>query len=146
MEDDPDRNPGGLVFEVENVSHANTSLAPLVKSKFWFPKRGEYHEGSTIYDVREIDRELPPFRAKIFTASARTLPRGYGFAWFRVFRFRTTWRARTTVRLRNASMEPLGVLRFTFELWRFRLTGKVQKPMPVTMDEMEVQKRSRGPH
>jgi len=108
MEDDPDRIPGGLVFEIENVTHYNTSLAPIVRSRFWFPKRWEYHKGSAIYDVRELDRELPPFRAKIFTASARALPRGYGFAWFRVFRFRPLWGSRATVRLRNASLEAVG--------------------------------------
>ena len=146
IEDDPDRNPGGLVFEVENISHSNTSLAPIVKSRFWFPKRGEYHKGRTIYDVRELDRELPPFRAKIFTASARTLPRGYGFAWFRVFAFCPRRGPQARVRVRNASLEPLGVLRFTFELWRFRLTGIVQRATPVTLDKMEAQKCSRGPH
>jgi len=60
IEDDPDRNPGGLVFEVENISHSKTSLAPIVKSRFWFPKRGEYHKGRTIYDVRELDRDFRP--------------------------------------------------------------------------------------
>ena len=146
VEDDPDRNPGGLVFEVENVSPTNTSLAPIVKSRFWFPKRGEYRKGRTVYDVRELNRELPPFRAKIFTASARTLPLGYGFAWFRVFEFCPRRGPRSRVRVRNASLEPLGVLRFTFELWRFRLTGIVQRATPFTLDEMEAQKRSRGPH
>lgn len=43
-------------------------------------------------------------------------------------------------------LEPLGAVRFAFELWRFRLTGKVQKEMPMTLDEMEVRQRARGPH
>jgi len=146
VEDEPNRNAGGLVFEVENASPTATSLVPTVESRFWFPERGRYRKGRTVYDVRELDRELPPFRAKILTASARSLPPGYGFAWFRVFDFCPRRGPRTRVRVRSATLEPLGAARFTFELWRFRLTGSVQRATPATIDEMEAQRRSRGPH
>jgi len=65
---------------------------------------------------------------------------------FRVFAFCPRQGPQARVRVRKGSLEPLGVLRFTVELWRFRLTGMVQRATPVTMDEMEAQKRSRGPH
>ncbi len=146
VEDEPNRNAGVLVFEVENASPTGTSLVPTVKSRFWFPERGQYRKGRAVYDVRELDRELPPFRAKILTASARSLPPGYGFSWFRVFEFCPRRGPRARVRIRSATLEPLGVVRFTFELWRFRLTGRVQRATPVTLDEMETQRRSRGPH
>jgi len=146
VEDESGRQAGGLVFEVENARPASTSLVPTVRSRFWFPERGRYRKGYGVYDVRELDRELPPFKAKMLTASARSLPPGYGFAWFRIYEFRPRRGARAKVRIRNASLEPLGATRFLFELWWFCLTGRVQRAGPVTLSEMEAQRRSRGPH
>lgn len=146
VEDKPEREGGGLVFEVENASPTSTSLVPTVRSKFWFPEKGQYRKGDAVYDVRELDRELPPFKARMITASARSLPPGYGFAWFRVYEFQPRRGPRARVRIRNAMLEPLGSLGFAFELWRFRMTGRVQRATPATADEMEAQSRSRGPH
>ena len=70
VEDEPGRQAGGLVFEVENARPALTSLVPTVRSRFWFPEGGWYRKGHGVYDVRELDRELPPFKAKMLTASA----------------------------------------------------------------------------
>ncbi len=146
IEDSRERQAGGLIFEVENASPTSTSLVPTVRSSFWFPEKGHYRRGKAVYDVRELDRELPPFKAKILTASARSLPPGYGFAWFRVYEFQPRRGARTQVRIRNAMLEPLGAARLLFELWRFRLTGRVKRASPVTLPEMEAQRRARGPH
>ncbi len=146
VNDDPDRKVGGLAFEVENASPTATSLLPTVTATFWFPARGRYRKGRAVYDVRELDRELAPLKGKMLSASARSLPPGYGFSWFRVFEFRPRRGPRALVRIRNATLEPLGAVRFTFELIRFRLTGRVQKATPVTLDEMEAQRRARGPH
>ena len=146
VDDKPNRDAGGLVFEVENASPTVTSLLPTVKSRFWFPERGRYRKGSAVYDVRELDRELPPFKAKMLSASARSLPPGYGFSWFRVFAFRPRRGPRALVRVRSATLEPLGAVRFTFELGRFRLTGRGRRATPTTLDEMEAQRRARGPH
>lgn len=145
-EDTPDRQLGGLVFEVENASPTVTSLEPVIRSTFWFPEKGRYRKGQAVYDVREVDRELPPFKAKLLTASARRLPPGYGFSCFRVYEFKPRRGPRSRARVRNAMMEPLGTGRFQFELWRFRLTGKVQKATPVTLADMDADRRSRGPH
>jgi hypothetical protein len=145
-EDNPDRHLGGLVFEVENASPTVTSLEPVIRSTFWFPEKGRYRRGQAVYDVREIDRELPPFKAKLLTASARQLPTMYGFSWFRVYEFKARRGPRARVRVRTAIMEPLGAARFLFELWRFRLTGKVDKATPVTLADMEAHRRSHGPH
>jgi hypothetical protein len=146
VEDKPDCQVGGLVFEVENASQTVTSLEPVVTSTFWFPERGRYRRGKAVYDVRDVDRRLPPFKARLLTASARCLPSGYGFSWFRVYEFKPRRGPRARVRVRNAILERLGVARFCFELWRFRLTGKMQKATPVTLAEMEAHRRSRGPH
>lgn len=144
MEDEP--VVGGLQFEVENASPTLASLMPTVNSTFWFPEKGRYRRGSAVYDVRELDRELQPFAPKRLTASPRTLPPGYGAAWFRVYQFRPRRGARARVRLRNAMLEPLGVWRFWFELSRFRLTGRVHRSRSSNVSDYQARKRSRGPH
>jgi hypothetical protein len=146
VEDKPEQQIGGLVFEVENASPTATSLVPTVRSRFWFPQEGRYRKGNAVYDVCELDRELPPFKAKMLSASARSLPPGHGHSWFRVYDFQPRGGRRTRVRIRNAKLEPLGTLRFTFELWRFRFRGQVQRAAPVTLADMEALRRSRGPH
>lgn len=146
VEDEPDRQVGGLVFEVENASPTVTSLTPLIRSTYWFPEKGRYRRGNAVYDVREVDRELPPFKARLLTASARRLRPGYGFSWFRVYEFKPRRGPRARVRIRSAMLEQLSVVRFRFELWRFRLTRRVQKATPVTLPQMEAHRRSRGPH
>lgn len=146
VEDDRGGPVGGLVFEIENASPIVTSLRPTVSSTFWYPERGQYRRGKAIYDVREVDRELPPFKAKLLRASARSLPPAYGFSWFRVYEFHPSRGPRKQVRIRNADLGPLGVVRFKLELWRFRLTGRVNKAAPTTLAEFEADRRSRGPH
>jgi hypothetical protein len=146
VKDEPGLQAGGLVFEMENASPTTTSLVPTVTSRFWFPQKGQYRKGSAVYDVRELDRELPPFKAKMLTASARSLPPGYDHAWFRVYEFQPRRGPRARVRIRNAMLEPLRTLRFAFELWRFRLTGRVKRAAPVTLADMDADRRSRGPH
>lgn len=146
VEDDRDGQVGGLVFEIENASPTVTSLTPVIRSTFWYPRSGRYHRGHAVYDVREVDRELPAFRAKLLSASARSLPPGYGFSWFRAYEFQPRRGRGMRVRVRNADLEPLGILRFWVEMWRFRLTGRVGQTPPTTLADLEAERRSRGPH
>ena len=86
LEDNHTKEVGHLRFEVENQSDTDTSLNPIIKTSFWHPKEGtklKYVKGSSSYDVRELDRKLPPFQAKIFSATARNHPSNYHFSWFR---------------------------------------------------------------
>jgi hypothetical protein len=146
IDDDPEKEAGGLVFEVENASPTPTSLVPTVRSTFWFPQKGQFRKGHAVYDVCDLDRELPPFKAKVLSASARTVPPGYGHAWFRIYEFQPRRGPCARLRIRSAMLEPLGTARFCFELWRFRLSGRVRRPSPVKITEMDAQRRSRGPH
>ena len=73
---------GGLKFEVENVSDKSTSLAPVVVARFLTTGRKKC---SIIFDVREMDRSLPPFISKQFTASAREHQPARSNAWFRTY-------------------------------------------------------------
>lgn len=43
-------------------------------------------------------------------------------------------------------LEPLNPWRFWFELWRFRLFGRVAKSDPMSLPKYEAIKRSQGPH
>lgn len=145
-EDDPDQEVGGLKFEAENASPTPSSLHPVVEARFLYPSKGRYRRGAAIFDVRELDRELPPFKAKIFSASARQLPPGYGHAWFRVYRFRPRRGVPRNVRIRNAMLEPVSTLRFWLERWCFRLFGRVKTTGSMTVSDYQALKRSQGPH
>lgn len=144
--DDPDQREGGLQFEAENASGSPTSLHPEIRVRFLDLLRRRYPSGTATFDVRELDRNLPPFEPKLFSASARHLPRGYGGTWFRVYRFQPRRGIPRRVRIRNARLEALNPLRFWFELWRLRLLGRIKGYRRVTLAEHQALKRSRGPH
>ena len=144
-EDEPE-TPGGLKFEVENTSPSASSLDPVIQARFVYPSKGRMRRGAATFYVRELDRELPSFRAKLFSASAIRLPPGYGHAWFRVYRFRARRGVPRRVRIRNALLEPLNPVRFWFELLRFRLLGRVKKGGSMTLSDHQALKRSQGPH
>jgi len=142
-QDDPQLDVGNLVFEVENASGTVTSLKPVVRSTFYYPKQGRYQKGRATYDVRELDRGLPPYQPRILSATARALPAGCGFSWFLVYRFKPRRGPSRRVRVRNMLLEPVPPIRFWLELIRFHLTGKVKKYGSMTIETM---KRSQGPH
>lgn len=142
-EDEPDRELGGLVFEVENISDKTTSLNPTVIATYLSIKR---EPRTVIFDVREGDRNLAPFTAKQLTASARETQVGRGHGWFRTYTFVPTRGRNRRVRIRNASLEPIGFWRFWVESLRFRATGRVGGKTSMTAAEYRAQERSQGPH
>lgn len=142
-EDNPDRELGGLEFEVENVSDKMTSLNPSVTARYLSVKR---EPRAVIFDVREGDRNLAPFTSKQFTASVREAQLGRGHGWFRTYTFVPTRGRKCRVRIRNASLEPIGFWRFWVESLWFRATGRVSGKTSMTMAEFNAQQRSRGPH
>lgn len=85
--DDDSADLGGLKFEIENVGGRPTSLNPAITVSYWLLKDGALKPGTATYAVREVDRELPPFNARTFTASKVDTPRNYGFSWFRTYTF-----------------------------------------------------------
>lgn len=146
IEDDSERDIGGLRFEIENQSKNAVSLQPHIKSTYWHPVKGTYRKASTIYDVRELDRKLPPFTPKLLTASSRHYPSEFMFSWFRTYKFIPTCGPATVVRIRNALLEPLSFWQYTIETIKFRTRGEVTDSGPFNIREYEVKKRSRGPH
>jgi len=84
QEDNPDVEVGGLRFEVENISDKATSLSPIVSASYLTIKR---QLKSILFDVRELDRNLPPFTPIQFNASAREQQLGRGHGWFRCYIF-----------------------------------------------------------
>ncbi len=144
--DDPDLKLGNLEFEVENASPTLTSLMPIVESSFLFPKGIKWQKGRGYYDIRELDRQLPPYQPKILSASSRGYPQNYSISWFRIYTFRTTTGEKKRIRIRNILLEQIGFFRFYFELLRFKLTRTFKNYGPMNVDEYEIRKRSQGPH
>jgi len=143
-EDLADRDVGGLIFEVENVSNKSTSLSPTVTARYLSIKRVP---STVVFDVREGDRNLAPFTPRQLTASAREAQPQRHHAWFRTYTFVPTRGRNCRVRIRNASLEPIGIWRFWIESLWFRATGRVVVgKTSMTMAEFNAQERSRGPH
>jgi hypothetical protein len=143
-EDEPKTEVGGLVFEVENVSDKMTSLHPTVTATFLSIKREPY---LVAFDVREGDRNLPPFTPKQFSASAREVQPQRFHSWFRTYNFSPTRGRTCRVRLKNASLETMRLWRFWGESLWFRATGRVGGvKTSMAIDEYRAQQRSRGPH
>lgn len=143
-EDDVDAEVGGLKFEVENVSDKATSLCPTVKAHFLSIKQ---EPGTVVFDVRELDRGLPPFTPKQFSASAREVQPQRCFSWFRVYTFSPTKGRVCRVRVRHASLEPIGRFRFWAERMWFQMTGQVfGVKTSMTLEEYQRKQRSKGPH
>ena len=142
-EDDPEKEKGGLRFEVENRSHTSTSLAPRVEVKFLTYKG---MPAQMIFDVRELNRHLPPFQPKLFSASAHAIQPDRFHGWFRTYTFRPTRGRVSRVRIRNALLEEVGLLRFVIEKLRFKFSGQVRVKASMTIDEYRARKRAQGPH
>ena len=142
-QDEPDRELGGLVFEVENISDKTTSLNPTVTASYLSIKR---EPRTVVFDVRESDRNLAPYTPKQLTASARETQPERGHGWFRTYTFVPTRGRNCRVRIRNASLEPIGIWRFLVHSFWFRATGRVDGKTSMTMAEFNAQQRSRGPH
>lgn len=147
LRDEPTQEVGGLRFEVENTSSRHTSLEPVIRESFLYPSKGRIRRGRAAFDVREMDRSLPPFEARILHASARTaLPPGYGCAALRVYKFRARGGRITRVRIRNALLQPLSLPRYWWEWFAFRALGRVTKDRVRSIVDYRALKRSQGPH
>jgi len=146
FENDPKCDIGGLRFEIENRSKNTVSLQPQIKSTYWHLVNYKYRKDSTIYDVRELDRTLPPFTPKLLTASRRHHSSEFRYTWFLTYKFIPTRGPTTVVRIRNAALEPLSYWQYAKEIIKFRTRGKVTDSGPINIRDYEVKKRSRGPH
>jgi len=137
---------GGLRFELENVGNRPTSLDPIISVSYWVPQRDGLKRKTATYAVREVDRKLPPFKAKGFSASSQGLHPNYGFSWFRTFTVRTTTGHWTRVHVRHALLDPLSVSRFLWELGLYRVFGLLEDSGSINVDDFEAQRRRQGPH
>ena len=141
-----EREPvGGLRFEVENKGGRPTSLRPPVHVTSWVPEGPRIVRRKAVYDVREVDRELPPSKARVFTASARGLHHNCVLAWFRSFLFRTTTGHWTRAHVRHALLDPLSPWPY-WELVLFLTFGRLNAgATSMTIDKVIEDRRSRGP-
>jgi len=146
FEEKDSQEVGGLTFELENVGSRPTSLKPIISVSYWLPQRGGLRRKTATYAVREVDRELPPFKARVFSASGQGLHPNYGFSWFRTFTLRTTTGHWTRVHVRHQLLTPLSAPRFLWELGLYRLFGRVRSNSSMSIEDFETQRRMQGPH
>ena len=146
IEDQPEKGNGHLQFEIENQSKSEVSLKPYIKATFWHPVHGKYIKASTIYDLSESDLNLPPFTPKTFSATARSLPRGFDFSWFRTYKFCPTKGPGAKVRIRNTLLEPMSSIQYAISMIKFRTNCNVKTYNLYTMKEFDSLRRTRGLH
>jgi hypothetical protein len=138
---------GGLKIEIENVGSRPTSLMPHIHIAYWVPEGPRIIHHKAVYDVREVDRELPPFKARVFTATGRGVHHNYGFSWFRSYLVRTTTGHWTRAHTRHALLDPLSVWRYWWELALFRTRGRINAGAArMSITRMGEDRRARGPH
>jgi hypothetical protein len=140
--DDPEQEVGGLQVEVENRRDKATSLDPTVRATFLTVKR-QHREVN--FDVRELDRNLPPFTPKLFSASARERQPERFDSWFRVYRFSPSRGRVCKLRIKNASLEPMNLVAYWAQrlAFRFFIFGLKTSTTPA---EYRASERARGPH
>jgi hypothetical protein len=109
-------------FEVENLGSRPTSLARDVKLKGYSGVGRKPFRA--VLTIKLEQRTLQPCVPMEVTA-ANKVDSTYVYTWYRTYTFRPTRGFRARVRVRSASCVPLGVVRFYFELARFRFTGWV---------------------
>lgn len=137
---------GTLRFELENVGQRPISLKPIISVSYWVLEKGRLRRKAGTYAVREVDRELPPFKAKVFSASGQGLHPNYGFSWFRSLTIRTTIGHWTRVHVRHQLLTPLSAPRFVFELALYRVFGLIESDMARSIEDFDDQRRRQGPH
>lgn len=140
-----DTAEGELQVEIENVGGRPTSLVPEIGLVYWVPEKGRLRRRTATLAVGDVDRELPPFKARVFGATADGLHPGYPFSWFRTYGLRTTTGHWIDFHVRNALLEPLSVFRFHWELLQYRIRGRLNGVAPTTIEDMRSQRRRIGP-
>jgi hypothetical protein len=141
--DDPDIEVGGLRFEVENRGDKLTSLDPVIIATFLTVNR---IRGCTVFDVRELDRSLPSFTPKIFSASAREPHPDRFHSWFRIYRFSPSRGRTCRLRIKNASLQPMGMFSYWFHRVAFHFGCIFEEKTSATTTEFRAKQRTRGPH
>jgi len=147
LEDKSDQEVGGLRFEVENRRRNVTSLDPSILVTYHWPGRDGWQRRKMWFRVRDLDRQLDPFKPKVLSASADELSNHYWLSWFRTYRFRPTSGVTTRVRLRNTLLDPISAPRFAWEFLRLRVLNKpIEAGGAESYSEWQRKKRARGPH
>lgn len=110
--------------EIENIDSRVTSLEPTVIVSGYTPKKECEHSS---FEVKDLERDLPPFKPKLFRAVYK-VPATYSFLLFRTYTFRLTRGSGKRLRVWSASKRNIGVIRFHYELLRFKMFGVYEEP------------------
>jgi len=147
LEDNPEREIGALRFEVENRRLNPTSLDPEITITYYSPNPvGQVRKQDAVFYLREEHRRLEPFQPRILNASADKRPACYLFSWYRTYRFRPTAGPTSKVRVRNCMLQPLGGLRFAYELAGLLVFKRTERGGPSNIDDYRRMIRAQGPH
>lgn len=111
--------------EIENIGGRVTSLEPTVKLTAYSGKGiFKEYEGK----IAEIDRDLPPHKAKSLTIDFPVKHEEYIFLVFRTYNFRLTRGFSKSLHIWFASNRIIGKLRFNYNLILFLLLKKYNEP------------------
>ena len=146
VDDNAHEPPGILQVEVENIGKSPTSRAPAILVKSYDPAGNRWILKTVRFDVRELDRELVPFKARLFSATAAEVEARHLFSWFRTYTLRTTSGQKACVRVRNAAMKPVSRIPFFLDRIAFRVAGRLRDDSSKTIDAWAADRRARGPH
>lgn len=111
-------------YEIENISSNVTSLSPTVLVTGYTQDKKALRSS---FQVEGLDRELPPFKPKLFHAEFE-LPATYPFILFRTYTFTPTRGAKSRILVWSASLKKMSRARFFYELSLFKLFGKYNEP------------------
>lgn len=111
-----------IVFEVENRGRNQTSLEPLIEMTALSLKGKEIHR---VFKVSG-DRTLAPFHPKQLVAedSESIADPSMAHSHYRIYVFRLAHGQGARVRVRHASMQRLGVVRFWIDRFRYKRNMK----------------------
>lgn len=146
VDDNAHEPPGILQVEVENIGKSATSLAPTIYVSSYYPVGSRWLLKTLRFDVRELDRELIPFRARLFSATAEEVEAGHLFSWFRTYTLRTTSGQKARVRVRNAALKRASRITFLLDRIAFCITGRLRDDSATSIDVWAADRRARGPH
>ncbi|VVS91962.1 hypothetical protein [Desulfoluna spongiiphila] len=111
--------------EIENIGGRVTSLEPTVKLTAYSVKgKLKKYEGK----ITELDRDLPPHKAKYLTVDFPVKYEEYVFLVFRTYNFRLTRGFSNSLNVWSASDRIIGRLRFYCNLILFLLFKKYNEP------------------
>jgi hypothetical protein len=115
-----------LGFEVENVSSIVTSYEPILQLTGYHSDQTGRTKFAYKFTAEMTDRQLAPLVEKTVAASHKEKDKPeINFLWYMTLTITLTRGRKVRVRIRNIEFETIGFLRFQWELFLYRVFGKL---------------------